>query len=447
MPALTIGESRLQSSAANDSISPTPLDMATLHAWLEQEIEWRDDLSLRHVRLNRIWAGRHGTLSLELALDLTFKGAACTHLLQGVSGSDDLPRRPHRRAKVTRHGLSGLRLASDELGLWCCTPDRDPKLKVVRDLLHDSRAAAVLGATAAGPLLGLDRADARVRCKIAGYRAGRRCALQAWTTDAQDRKCVFVKAFRRVPTTERIEALRRLTTFLEARSRGRVRAPALVDFRPAERLLITEAIPWETFSLGMSADDLSEAANALAIVHEAPITPGLTVHTAQDELQTAYRWVSALRVAGEKRYVRLRELVAGLGDLVTTLDEQGVVLIHRDFFAAQLPRQRNTLWVVDLDTLSVGHPELDVATFLAHLFLDGLTAGVAPDEITEAAGRFVEAYRRSGGRVANHRLRFYLPCALARLGAIHAARDVPAEIVDELWRMAESHLADFRPWG
>lgn len=232
-----------------------------------------------------------------------------------------------------------------------------------------------------------------------------------------------------------------------ARKGGRVRAPALVDFRPAERLLITAAIPGETSSLGMGTDDLSEAANALAIVHDAPITPGLTVHTAQDELQTAYRWVSALRVAGEKRYVRLRELVAGLGDLVTTLDEQGVVLIHRDFFAAQLPRQRNTLWVVDLDTLSVGHPELDVATFLAHLFLDGLTAGVAPDEITEAAGRFVEAYRRSGGRVANYRLRFYLPCALARLGAIHAARDVPAEIVDELWRMAESHLADFRPWG
>ncbi|MCH7839499.1 MAG: phosphotransferase [Planctomycetes bacterium] len=447
MPALTFGESRLQSSAANDSITPTPVDMATLHAWLEREVEWGDDLHLRQVRLNRMWAGRHGTLSLELALDLTSKGASCTHLLQGVCGSDELPRRSHRRAKFTRHGLSGLRLASDELGLWCCTPDRDPKLKVVRELLHESRAATVLAATAAGPLLGLDRAGARVRCKIAGYRAGRRCALQAWTTDAQDRQGVFVKVFRRAPTTERIEALRRLTTFLEARSHGRVRAPALVDFRPAERLLITEAIPGETSSLGMGADDLSEAANALAIVHDAPIIPRLTVHTAQDEFQTVCRWVPALRVAGEGRYVRLRELVVRLGDLVTTLDEQGAVLIHRDFFAAQLPRQGKTLWVVDLDTLSVGHPELDVATFLAHLFLDGLTAGVAPDEITEAAGRFVEAYRRSGGRVANHRLRFYLPCALARLGAIHAARDVPAGVVDELWRMAESHLADFRPWG
>lgn len=447
MPALTIGEPRLQSSAANDSITPTPLDMATVHFWLEREIEWGDDLHLLHVRLNRMWAGRHGTLSLELSLDLRSKGAACTHVLQGVSGSDDLPRRLHRRAKFTRHGLSGLRLTSDELGLWCCTPDRDPKLKVVRELLHDSRAATVLAATAAGPLLGLDRAGPRVRCEIVGYRAGRRCALHAWTTDAQDRKGVFVKVFRRAPTTERIEALRRLTTFLEARSRGRVRAPALVDFRPAERLLITAAIPGETSSLGMSADDLSQAANALAIVHEAPITPGLTVHTAQDEFQTAYRWVSALRVAGEKRYVRLQELVVGLRDLVTTIDDQGVVLIHRDFFAAQLPRQGNTLWVVDLDTLSVGHPELDVATFLAHLYLDGLTVGIAPDEVTDAAGRFVEAYRRSGGRVANHRLRFYLPCALARLGAIHAARDVPAEVVDELWRMAESHLAEFRPWG
>lgn len=447
MPALTIGESRLQSSAANDSITPTPLDLAALHSWLETEVEWEDDLHLRHVRLSRMWAGRHGKLSLELALDLTSKGASCTHVLQGVLGSADLPRGRYRRARVTQHGLSGLRLASDELGLWCCTPDRDPKLPVVRELLHDSRAAAVLAATAARPLLGLDRAGARVRCEIAGYRAGRRCALQAWTTDAQDRKCVFVKAFRRLPTTERIEAWRRLATYLEARSRGRVRAPALVDFRPAERLLITAAIPGETSSLGMGSDDLSEAANALAIVHDAPITQGLTVHTAQDEFQTACRWVPALRVVGERRYVRLRELVVGLRDLVTTLDEQGAVLIHRDFFADQLPRQGKTLWVVDLDTLSVGHPELDVATFLAHLFFDGLTAGLAPDEITEPAGRFVEAYRHSGGRVANHRLRFYLPCALARLGAIHAARNVPARVVDELWRIAESHLADFRPWG
>ena len=217
--------------------------------------------------------------------------------------------------------------------------------------------------------------------------------------------------------------------------------PALLDSCPTQRLLITEEISEPTRALESTRDDLLAAGFALAAVHDSTIAAVSTIHTPQEEFQTACRWVPALRLLRKPRYLRLRELLVELSGRATAIEEPGMTLIHRDFFAAQLLRDSETVWVVDFDTLCLGHPELDVSTFVAHLFLDGLIAGSAVAEVQQHVGDFVEGYAQSGGRMARDRLRFYLPCALARLGAIQLARGVSVSVVDELWELAGGYLA------
>ena len=193
--------------------------------------------------------------------------------------------------------------------------------------------------------------------------------------------------------------------------------------------------------LGTSREALAAAATALAVLHDLKAVAPSKIHTPKDEFQTACRWVPALRVLQEQRQVRLRKLLVELGRLVTTIKEPCATLIHRDFFPAQLVRVDDTVWVLDFDTLCLGHCEADVATFVAHLFFDGLVAGASVPEITHKGASFVEDYLQNGGRIRESRLRFYLPCALARLGAIHLPRGVEVRVVDKLWELAGGLLA------
>ncbi len=460
---------------------PVRLEFDLIRSWLQQAVEWARDTHLHEVRLSRLWVGRHGRLAFELALDLSCDGVLRTCTLQGGTLSETPSPRSKRKGRVSQHGLLGLRLVNNELGLWCCTPDRDRKLRLVRDLLDVTRAETVLGATGAAPLLGLERDGAWVRCEIAAYRAGKRCTLRAWSTDSAKTDSVFVKVFRRPPTIEQIGALRRLAAHMAERSGGRVRVPALVDFCPAMRLLVTKAVTGSTRPLGTgpavgtitavgtTSEDLSAAATALAIVHDTPLassghgldcrlagpgSQGLNLHTPHDEFQTVCRWVRVLQTTpslprgGRGSWLRLRELVLEMGCLVKAIETRaaglsagGYCLVHRDFFAAQLLRRGETVWLLDFDTVCLGHPEVDVSTFVAHLFLDGFLASVSSRDMIRQAEGFVERYRRCGGGIARDRLRFYLPCAMARLGAIHLARGVPAHVVEQLWELAGDCMA------
>lgn len=411
-----------------------------LRCWLQREVEWADGAHLQDVRLNRLWVGRRGRLSFELALDLKLGDANQTCLLQG-GAPVNAPSQVHTRGRISRHGLKGLRLTSGELGLWFCTPDRDRRLPAVRALLSDRRAGSLLAATPAGPFLHLERDDEKIHCQIAAYRAGKRCSLHVWRKDSVGSGGLFVKVFRRVPASEQVEAWRRLPAQLDDLSNGRVRSPAVIDFCRTNRMLISEGVTEEARPLGTDSESNSAAAHALAVLHELPVETAHKTHTPRDEFQTMCRWVRTLRSLGLDRYQRLRNLAVGLSGQVVSVHEPGSTLIHRDFFASQLLRDGDTLWILDFDTLCQGHPEVDVATFVAHLLLDGLIAKEAKPDCARKAAEFVGAYLENGGSTAKARLRFYLPCALARLGAIHLARGVSAGVVDELWTLAEDHLA------
>lgn len=428
---------------------PTVFDLDAIYEWLKRDIEWEAGIGLQTIRLNRLWIGSHGRVSFELALQTNRHAEANAYMLQGGYGEHRSrtkmastilnPRRSHTRAHTYGQRLAGLSLANRDLGVWCCTPDRDRKLRIVADLLDDTRAMPLLAATAAAPVLGLERHDAGVRCEVAAYRATKRCALHVRSSDDAKSRGVFVKVFRRAVSPARIESYSRLRSYLDDRSGGQVGIPELIDSCDKRRFIITAAVTNEARSLGTSPRDISAAAGALAILHDAPRALASRTHAPIDELQTVCRWIPALRMLGKPQYIRLRELAVALGGLRKTIEASDCVLIHRDFFDSQLLRTDESVWLLDFDTLCLGHPEVDMATFVAHLFLDELVAGASTPEVTRKGASFVEGYRRCGGRVCVQRLRFYVSCALARLGGIHLVRGASAAVVDELWRLAEGY--------
>lgn len=438
------------SPANHVSITQTVLDLDAICEWLKREIEWEAGIGLQAVRLNRLWTGRHGRLSFELALNTTPHVEAGTYLLQGGlvanrsranTASETLSqRRSHTRARTRGQRLTGLSLESGELGMWCCTPDRDRKLRVVADLLDDTRARSFLADTAAAPVLELERDDAGVRCEVAAYRATKRCALRARPSGNTKSNGVFVKVFRRAVPAARIETLSRLRSYLDDRSGGRVRVPELIDSCVKRRFMITAAVTDEARSLDTSPADIATAAGVLAILHDAPLALAAKNHAPIDELQTVCRWIPTLQMLGKPRYIRLRQITVTLGALRHTVEKSDCVLIHRDYFDSQLLQTDESVWLLDLDTLCSGHREVDVSTFVAHVFLDALVAGDNVAEIKSIGRHFAEEYIRRGGRLVDDRMRFYFPCALARLGAIHLSRGVSPAVVDELWNLAEDYV-------
>lgn len=429
---------------SRSSVHPI-FELNRIQSWLERDINWSDGLSLQSIGLNRLWVGRHARLSFELVLQLLCDGQPQTLMLQGGDRAKDWLRdgttsRAHTHGRLSTNGLAGLRIVSDELSIWCSTPDRDRKLRVVRELLDDRNASSLLAETAAAPVLGLGRKHARVRCRVTSYRAGKRCAMLARSAGSCVSGRVFVKVFRRAPSAEQLKSNMLLASYLTERSGGLFRMPAYIDSCINKRLLISEALPEKSRPLEHIPEDIASAGALLAALHDAPIELTCKIHSPIDEFQTVCKWVRTLQVLRKPSYLRLRKLVVELSDRIATCHTPAPVLLHRDYFASQLMRSGATVWLLDLDTLSQGHPEVDVATFVAHIFLDGLLAGSTTLEVVDSGAGFVDCYRRAGGRVSNGRLQFYLPCALARLGAIHLARGVSAPVVEELWELARGHL-------
>lgn len=429
------------SGSPNRTITPRYFEGQRLEDWLKQEIEWPAGLSLRETRLHRVWAGRHGRIAFELVLSLRSGESTVTHFLQGVFGGGIPAFRPVKAACIREHGVASVRVANRELCVWCCSPDRDPALPIVSQLLDARRVASLLRPTAASPILGLDDDEVQLNCTVMGYRAARRCALRVSRPDAPGANAVFVKAHRRAPPHTQLAAVANLAADLHARSSGRVRIPALIDEVRDERLLIMAAVAGGPIPLELNGYDLALAANALAMLHGSDFDASIPCHAPTGEFQTVCRWVRGLKVLQEERYLRLRELATELRESLHGVEAAGVTLIHRDFYAAQMLRDEETLWLVDFDTLSTGHPELDVATFVAHLFLDGLQDDESTATLSDTGERFIGSYRDDGGRLLSKRFRFYLACAMARLGAMHLVRGVPARVVDELWTLAERSLS------
>ncbi len=169
-----------------------------------------------------------------------------------------------------------------------------------------------------------------------------------------------------------------------------------------------------------------------------PAAPGLAAHTCADEADVVRTWSRRARAAGLLAGTpwdrRARDVAAALLD---GGDPAWLVVTHRDLHDKQLLWDGETLGVLDLDTVCLADPVLDLANLAVHADLRR-----AQGRWPAAGARIVEdaARRVAAASVADVKTRWAIAelATVARLACVYAFRP--------RWREEVLRWADAR-WG
>lgn len=170
-------------------------------------------------------------------------------------------------------------------------------------------------------------------------------------------------------------------------------------------------------------------------LHDAPAPAGLPIHHADGEVAITARWVDqalAHGVLGPLERVRAADALEALGTALGGLaSPPTLTLVHRDLHDKQiLVVDDDDAGLLDLDTLAVGDPAIDVANLLVHLELR-MSQGHCRSEVAGVAGHaFLEAYRPD--RDLRRRIDAYAGATRLRLACVYAFRPC--------WRQLGAHL-------
>ena len=397
---------------------------------------WR----IERVRIARLWPHKRRRFSIEYAIDLTTEaGQTRAVFLQGrwSESVSDRDRRAFERTpsdiRLTSAGLLGVGFIAPALSLAVHSPDRDRRMPWLADALHPPMLAVRLSGTQAAERLGIDGGLDSVRCEVARYRSGKRCTLR-W----RGKETLYAKMFH----DQRGRALARLHDQAArhfASSGSGTLVPGCVDYVGNMNMVVLEGM--EQRGAADFVSDLT-AAQVLADLHRAPLTVD-AAHHPRDELAVARRWLDTFDFLDSHDTRAFRETFERLASEWQNAEAAGSALLHRDYHAAQLIPRRSGAALVDLDTLSRGDAETDIATYLSHLLLEALTGGGGGAAFAQRARVFTCEYVKSSGEINETRLRRYAVSAMLRRGAIQLFRQPRETATDPLWRAAK-HILESR---
>jgi len=414
-------------------------DIEAVRSWIRHAVEWPGEMSVRCVRLNRLWPDKRGQLTFEFAVESHMRGETATHMIQAGPSDRIKSDTRSRRAALDSGWAMNLSLSNAELGVSLLSPDRDPRLSNGRAMLDRLALLDLLRDRRTSRFLKLNGGIAKPACQVVAHRIGKRCVVRLTNHASPKTPTAFLKVFRRMPPSEAVQTYRHLATYLDARSGRRIGLPLILDEIREKRVLVFAGVNQQANPLKRTPEDLCAAARGLAFLHDAPLT-GSTFHMPENEIDILRRWLPIMANLDSAHEERLQELVERLSAAAVAITPGAYCLAHRDYYSAQVLRDGEKTWIVDLDTLCMGHPEVDIATYAAHILMDEMADGATDEEASAKMDSFVEKYRKHGGKMSSDRLRFYLSSAITRLATIHATRGLCRQRVIRMWCIAERHL-------
>lgn len=418
-------------------------DLATFEPLLRSIVcfEGRRPKQPHDVRIERCWPTHASGFRFEWSFRLS---GAKRYRLVGVAGDRRYAERPHaeRPGRVTPRGIRRLRSYAPRYGLVVFSLDRDPRMPHVRRCLDPDEMAghlrpyfADLGAWGnAGP--------ARIVAKPLTYKAGRRAVIAYRPGGARrERLRLLGKTYRNDRARGFETTYRRVDEQLLRISGGRVGGPTIVGTIDDLRMALFAWNPGRSIDNGakLEATGLQSAIDVLCTLHRVELDD-LPTFSVEDECAVAQRWQSALVVAGHPEADKTRVLFDALQRTSLKLPAQALRTVHRDFYEKQLIWSARRTTLLDLDTLTLGDPGLDLATFFAHAYLDRLRSWESKPDYAALVGTFLPRYERAMGEVDRDALAFYGASAAFRLGAVHALRCETRKHAPALWKLAESLL-------
>ncbi|MCP4245668.1 MAG: phosphotransferase [bacterium] len=233
----------------------------------------------------------------------------------------------------------------------------------------------------------------------------------------------------------------RLNEQLPEMTGGRVRVPAPLGYVPELQMAL---FSWSRGAKpGSSPNELGDetgtTVDVLAALHRTWL-PELPEFTVDDERAVVQRWYHLLRSVSEADVSQAAPLFDALLQAGESVDSFQRRTIHRDFYDSQLLCTRRTVTVLDLDTLAVGDPCVDLGNWIAHAWLALLCAGNGGGGLAALPDDVADRYEARLGPVDRRTLAFYCASAAFRLGAVHAFRTSTGRHAPRLWALARAAL-------
>ena len=345
--------------------------------------------------------------------------------------------RPH----LTADGLRSLDFRVNGSSLTLRSPDQDallPQLSVCLDsrIMSDRLAAFGLRGGGGGP------ASVRFRCRLGGYRPGRRATMRFGRGPASGQGSHLCgKTFRDGRGRPLIEQHLRISEELRRACGGRVRVPSPVGFDEELGLALFAWMPGRRGESLIAAQEsvLDAAAEALSVLHELP-PQDRPEFSAEDEQLIVDRWRRVIERLLPEAATDAQSLAALLADASKHVRRLDVATIHRDFYEKQIILSSNCITVLDLDTLACGDAAVDLGNFAAHLLLRVLVSGRTRQEHQALVDRFLSVYEQRRGKTDPFQLSYYTASSLFRLGAVHSLRTATSGFREALWDAARRQL-------
>ncbi len=276
----------------------------------------------------------------------------------------------------------------------------------------------------------------QTQSRVVGYKPLRRIVTRF--DDARGSAIAYAKHLR--PSDGQRVAQRHRLIASWSRDRGSFRVPELMA--PTDPgVLVFAPAPGSPLKAVLDSDDESAVARAvartgraIASLHQCPA--GFhEVHDRGAETATLGRWITI----GEQVIDSAAGLRASYRALLAAsraLPEAPLALAHRDLHDGQLLIAGESVTVLDIDTLSLAEPELDLGNLLAHFDLLALRSPSSfCHRLTEP---LIDGYRRAGGRpLDGDRLLWYQAAAILRLTCVHAGRSDAGAQVGGLLHLAQ----------
>lgn len=431
-----------QTAGIASPVDNFPVGLGALRALVES-LQWPAGWKVVGIRLCRAWTGRNKRLTVEHRVSTEADGILAEYPVQGVI-AETAPRGkfPGSKPRVEHDMPMGILLVDRAASCWLTSPDRDPELCAARTLFEPQGPARIFRQAMSkghisphGNLADLSNDSIR----LVSYRAGRRFVMRL-QSKREDSAGVFVKGFRRPPSLNATRRASELAELLTVQSDGWIRVPSLLGVIPEAHLQVYSEIWPRPTQTHYSSIDVSSAARVASLIHALP--PGDDcIHSSEDERNTIERWLQVFPIFRSDRYFLLKEILSSLRTNQPPFSMDSAAVIHRDFYHAQLLRNNDAIWLTDWDTLCQGHPEVDIATYVAHAILDAMVAGSPIQDWKCRLQQFLKEYRASGALVDLNRLGWYLACALTRMAAMFSARQYPDAAMLPVWQLA-SRIAE-----
>lgn len=222
--------------------------------------------------------------------------------------------------------------------------------------------------------------------------------------------------------------------------------PAAIGYLPEHKLVLLGEVPGEPVEERLLSRDSELAARiafALFHLHSSAVDIG-RIHDLEKELAPLASRTGDVKTHAPELANDAEQLLRS----VHTFDHRHLCWrhrpIHRDMYHDQILIAKNRLAILDLDDAAMSEPTVDVANFIAHLWLLGIQRHHDHAYLSTVVDAFLDQYKALDAELDHRMLNFLISSTLLRLAGIHVSRENGKQVAQMLIELGNKQLDEIQ---